>query len=53
MYHRTAGRDQSGDDCVYELEARVNGDGEFVMGAIHHAAVNADGKIVRFSVYAK
>jgi ketosteroid isomerase-like protein len=44
---------EQGDDCVYELEARISGDTEFRLGAIDHATVNADGRIARFAVYTK
>jgi hypothetical protein len=44
---------EDGDDCVYELEARVAGDDDFRLGAIDHATLDADGRIKRLAVYTK
>jgi hypothetical protein len=44
---------ESGNHCVYELEAKLAGTTEWIMGAIDHATVNAEGKITRFAVYTK
>jgi hypothetical protein len=44
---------EQGDVCVYELEARINDDKEFKLGAIDHATLDADGLVTRFAVYTK
>jgi ketosteroid isomerase-like protein len=44
---------EQGDDCVYELEARLAGDDEYRLGAIDHATLDGDGRIKRFAVYTK
>lgn len=44
---------EQGDACVYELEARVNGDAEYRLGAIDHATLDVEGQVVRFAVYTK
>lgn len=40
------------DVCIYELEARIEGQSEFTLGAIDHATLDA-GKVIRFAVYTK
>jgi ketosteroid isomerase-like protein len=44
---------EQGDVCVYELEARIEDETEFRLGAIDHATLDADGLVVRFAVYTK
>jgi hypothetical protein len=44
---------ESGNDCVYELEAISKGEPEYVLGAIDHATLDSDGKVQRFAVYTK
>ncbi len=44
---------ESGDDCVFELEAMHNGSDTYVLGAIDHATVDADGLVKRMAVYTK
>ena len=44
---------EQGDHCVYELEARSGDDQEYRLGAIDHATLGTDGKIVRFAVFVK
>jgi hypothetical protein len=43
----------TGDACVYELEAQVEDAGEYRLGAIDHATLDADGRVTRFAVYTK
>jgi hypothetical protein len=50
---RIASYVEDGDDCVFELEARVAGDDEYRLGAIDHATLDDDGRIKRFAVYTK
>jgi ketosteroid isomerase-like protein len=40
-------------DCVYELEAKVQGDAEYRLGAIDHATLDANGRVKRFTVWTK
>ena len=40
-------------DCAWELEALVAGETTYRLGAIDHATLDADGKIVRFAVFTK
>ena len=44
---------EQGNDCVYELEAMSSGSTEFQLGAIDHATLDGDGKVVRLSVFTK
>ena len=44
---------EQGNVCVYELEARVNGESEYKLGAIDHATLDANGLVARFAVYTK
>ena len=44
---------EQGDDCVWELEALIAGETDYRLGAIDHATLDADGKIVRFAVFTK
>jgi ketosteroid isomerase-like protein len=44
---------EQGAECVYELEARSEDEGDFRLGAIDHATVDSDGLIIRFAVYTK
>ena len=44
---------EDGDVCVYELEARVDDQVEYRLGAIDHATFDGDGLVVRFAVYTK
>lgn len=44
---------ESGDDCVFELEAMHNGSDTYALGAIDHATVDADGLVKRMAVYTK
>lgn len=44
---------ESGDDCVFELEAMHNGSDTYVLGAIDHATLDADGLVTRMAVYTK
>jgi hypothetical protein len=44
---------EQGDDCVYELEAKTREQPEFRLGAIDHATLDDDGKVVRFTVWTK
>jgi hypothetical protein len=50
---RIASYVEQGDDCVYELEARVAGESEFRLGAIDHATLDREGKVSRFTVWTK
>jgi uncharacterized protein (TIGR02246 family) len=50
---RIAAYVEQGDDCVYELEARVAGDDDYRLGAIDHATLDVEGRITRFAVYTK
>ena len=50
---RIASYVEQGDDCVYELEAQVKGESEFRLGAIDHATLDSDGKVMRFTVWTK
>jgi hypothetical protein len=50
---RIASYVEQGDDCVYELEAKVKGENEFRLGAIDHATLDRDGKVRRFTVWTK
>jgi hypothetical protein len=50
---RIASYVEQGDDCVYELEAQVKGENEFRLGAIDHATLDSDGKVMRFTVWTK
>lgn len=44
---------EQGSDCVYELEARINGETDFSLGAIDHAMLDENGSVTRFSVFTK
>jgi ketosteroid isomerase-like protein len=44
---------ESGDDCVFELEAMHNGSDTYGLGAIDHATVDAEGLVTRMAVYTK
>lgn len=44
---------ESGDDCVFELEAKHDGSETFELGAIDHATVNSEGLAQRMAVYTK
>jgi ketosteroid isomerase-like protein len=44
---------EQGNDCVYELEAITKDSSSFTLGAIDHATLNGEGKVVRFSVFTK
>jgi hypothetical protein len=44
---------EQGNDCVYELEAKVRGESEFHLGAIDHATLDRDGRVIRFTVWTK
>ncbi|MBW8825532.1 MAG: nuclear transport factor 2 family protein [Acidobacteria bacterium] len=50
---RIASYVEQGNDCVYELEAVTKGETEYRLGAIDHATLDADGKVVRFTVWTK
>jgi uncharacterized protein (TIGR02246 family) len=44
---------EDGNVCVYELEAQIEGQTEYRLGAIDHATLDADGLVARFAVYTK
>jgi ketosteroid isomerase-like protein len=44
---------ESGDDCVSELEEMHNSSDSYVLGAIDHATVDAEGLVKRMAVYTK
>jgi ketosteroid isomerase-like protein len=50
---RIASYVEQGDDCVYELEAKVRGSEEYRLGAIDHATLDSTGKVKRFTVWTK
>jgi hypothetical protein len=50
---RIASYVEQGDDCVYELEAKTRGESEFRLGAIDHATLDREGKVIRFTVWTK
>jgi ketosteroid isomerase-like protein len=50
---RVASYVEQGDDCVYELEAKPEGESAFRLGAIDHATLDGDGKVRRFTVWTK
>jgi ketosteroid isomerase-like protein len=50
---RVASYVEQGDDCVYELEAKVQGSEEYRLGAIDHATLDEAGKVKRFTVWTK
>jgi ketosteroid isomerase-like protein len=50
---RIASYIEQGDDCVYELEAKVKSERDFRLGAIDHATLDRDGKVRRFTVWTK
>ena len=39
--------------CVYELEARIEGESEYALAAIDHATFDDTGLVTRFAVYTK
>jgi hypothetical protein len=43
---------EQGGDCVFELEAALDGS-DYALGAIDHATVDARGKVVRMAVFTK
>lgn len=44
---------EQGNDCVYELESITKDQPEYRLGAIDHATLDEDGKVVRFTVWTK
>ena len=50
---RIASYVEQGNDCVYELEAIAKDVPTYILGAIDHATLDADGKVVRFTVFTK
>lgn len=44
---------EAGDSCVYELEAQVDEQAEYVLSAIDHVTLDRDGLAIRFAVYTK
>ncbi len=50
---RIASYVEQGCDCVYELEAITKGTPDFELGAIDHATLDDEGKVVRFTVFTK
>lgn len=44
---------EQGDQCVYELEAMINDETEYLLSAIDHATVDDDGLVTRFVVYTR
>ena len=44
---------EQGDDCVFELEAALDGSPDYALGAIDHATVDGDGKVTRMAVFTK
>ena len=44
---------EDGKVCVYELEARIEGEAGYRLGAIDHATFDSDGLVSRFAVYTK
>ena len=50
---RIAAYVEAGNDCVYELEALTANHDDYVLGAIDHATLDADGKVTRFAVFVK
>lgn len=50
---RLASLVEQDDVCVYELEAQINDENEFVLSAIDHATLNGDGLVTRFVVYTR
>jgi len=40
-------------ECVYELEATTKDSSDFSLGAIDHATLDANGQVVRFTVFTK
>jgi hypothetical protein len=50
---RIASYVEDGNDCVYELEATTTDSAEFTLGAIDHATLDHQGRVVRFTVFTK
>jgi hypothetical protein len=44
---------EQGNDCVYEPEAIAKDVPTFTLGAIDHATLDQEGKVVRFTVFTK
>lgn len=44
---------EDGNMCVYELDAKLPGDADYILSAIDHATLNADGLVERFAVYTR
>ncbi|QIX53712.1 nuclear transport factor 2 family protein [Rhodococcus sp. DMU1] len=44
---------EQGDMCVYELEAQINDETEYLLSAIDHATLDGDGLVTRFVVYTR
>ena len=44
---------EQGDTCVYELDAKLPGDADFILSAIDHATLDEDGLVARFAVYTR
>ena len=44
---------EQGNSCVYELEAKLQGEGEYLLSAIDHATLDEDGLVTRFAVYTR
>ncbi|WP_458683839.1 YybH family protein [Prescottella equi] len=44
---------EQGDMCVYELEAQINDETEYLLSAIDHATLDSDGLVTRFVVYTR
>jgi len=50
---RLASLVEAGPHCVYELEAQVAGQTQYVLSAIDHVTLDDDGLATRFAVYTK
>jgi len=50
---RIASYVEQGDDCVYELEAKLGGETDYRLSALDHATLDRDGKVRRFTVWTR
>lgn len=44
---------EDGNMCVYELEAKINDETEYLLSAIDHATLDSAGLVTRFVVYTR